>query len=582
MTEDLEQKLTLAKARAARFKSACKQAESLLEEKSRELYAVNCDLERAHQDLEFDIQQATYELSVSNKRLQKALNERSTFIGQMSHEVRTPLNAIAGLSEILLGTDLDSTQLDYIDTINSAARSLTVLINDMLDITKIEAGKVKMLPVEIDSMRLHRNVVSMFKLDAKAKGLSLHLDIDKSMPDILLLDKGRYKQILSNLISNAIRNTEQGDIFVTSFFTEGTTSKDLGILTVKVQDTGVGIAEDQLSRIFNAYEQLGTPNKGVGLGLAICSQLTKLMEGELSCQSEIGVGSTFKLSIPVESYNRKDAEKTKKLNSVASPQKKLKILIAEDNPTNQKVITAQLAQLGQVADITNNGAEAISKLKDQSYDLVLLDIIMPIMDGEETLKAIRNASARIASHYCVALTASSYEDQRDRLINLGFDEFLSKPLGMSELSDTLMTVSMSLQQEISALSKVAANVKAAAELTSEFDLIHLKTQFADAAEMVFMEIAPTFLEHTANDFKLLESAIEQDRTDKIQSLSHSIKGAALSLGLNDLASILEKIEHKPDDVSVHDVFSKAEEHWSTAESSVEVLLERLKREMANA
>jgi CheY-like chemotaxis protein len=281
----------------------------------------------------------------------------------------------------------------------------------------------------------------------------------------------------------------------------------------------------------------------------------------------------------VISYEEDDG--AEKVQSDESDLLKLKILIAEDNPTNQKVITAQLGQLSQVADIVNNGAEAISKLKENSYDLVLLDILMPIMDGEETIKIIRNSNSRISSHYCVALTASSYEDQRDRLIKLGFDEFLSKPLSVSELSNTLKMVSEKVGHDhIDMLSESESSIQQS-KLVDEFSLDGLTAQFGDAAEMFFMEIAPTFLEQSKNDFRLLKEAIEQDRVDGIRRISHSIKGAALSMGLTSLADCLEKIEHKPDSISVHELYEEAENLCLTSALMIEALMTRLKVELAN-
>lgn len=579
MTEELQKKLQLATSRAIRLKSARDQAEALLEEKSRELYVANSDLEKAQKGLEFDIQQATYELKVSNQRLQKALNERSTFIGQMSHEVRTPLNAIEGLSEILLGTPLDATQMDYVDTINNAARSLTVLIDDMLDITKIEAGKVKVIPTAVDLIRLHKSVVSMFALEASTKGLDLQLEIDENLPEKLMLDKGRYRQILSNLISNAVRYTDQGHILVTTSFKKTKAGEELdevnnsiphGKLTVTVKDTGVGINEKQLKRIFNAYAQLGTSSKGVGLGLAICSQLSDLMKGNLSCQSEVGKGSVFELSLPVQIADLESRDDSQIAKPEKSVETKLKILIAEDNLTNQKVIKAQLAQLNQQADIVDNGAQAIAKLKEQSYDIVLLDILMPVMDGEQTIEAIRSSRPRIAQHYCVALTASSYQDQRERLLNLGFDEFLSKPLSLQNLSAVLGSITIADHQTTLETVK-----QAKANPVNEFDLSYLREQFAEVAETIFMDIAPTFLDSSASDFGLLKAAIEQERIESIRKLSHSIKGAALSFGLTDLAGLLEHIEMQPDSIDVHGTFIRAETVWQTVSLEISALLERL-------
>jgi len=205
--DTLEEQLALSNARATRLKMARAEAERLLEIKSRELYEVNQNLELAHSRLEDDVQQATYELSVSNQRLQAALNERSTFIGQMSHEVRTPLNAIIGLSEILHASKLDEAQRDYVETINSGAKSLIVLLNDMLDITKIEAGRVDINPQPAKTSRMHQNIIAMFEIEARNRGLTLDLNISDTVPIAIRIDKGRYKQIINNLISNALKNT---------------------------------------------------------------------------------------------------------------------------------------------------------------------------------------------------------------------------------------------------------------------------------------------------------------------------------------------------------------------------------------
>jgi len=217
-----------------------------------------------------------------------------------------------------------------------------------------------------------------------------------------------------------------------------------------VIDTGVGIPENQLTRIFNAYEQIGRPNQGVGLGLAICQQLSELMMGKITCESKVGSGSTFQLSLPVEQLPDHQQSHTSEVPQEFKPLSPLRILVAEDNPINQKVVTAQLAQLGQQADVVNNGAEAIAKLKEAEYDLVILDILMPVMDGEEAIKTIRASTPSIAQQYCIALTASTYQNQRERLLNLGFDDFLSKPLSLSELSAALNEVPRGLYVSMNA------------------------------------------------------------------------------------------------------------------------------------
>lgn len=545
MNDNLEQKLALSQARCARLKKARAEAENLLEIKSRELFEANQSLESNQLKLEDDIKQATYELNVTNQRLQASLNDRSAFIGQMSHEVRTPLNAIIGLSEILLKGKLDDAQTDYMDTIHSGARSLIVLLNDMLDITKIEAGRVDINPQPEDTHRIHKNIVSMFHLEAQSKGLTLDFRMDETVPKIISIDKGRYKQIINNLISNALKNTESGGIVLDVSYQSDIASKRMGTLNVKVEDTGVGIAEDQIERIFNAFEQVGRPDQGVGLGLAICQQLSELMMGEISCESNLGHGSVFKLKLPIQALDDSDQSNVQSDSLGASVLPTLKILIAEDNPTNQKVISAQLAQLGQRADITNNGAEAMKKLKNKNYDVVILDILMPVMDGEETIAAIRAAKHATAQHYCIALTASSYEDQRDRLLNLGFDAFLSKPLSLDQLATALNDVPKTSRGQPAILGSFRENISVVEDARMmSFDYSFLETQFGEAHKSIFKAIAPTFLEHAYRELIDLKKFAEQGNLEQISRTSHSMKGAASSIGLTHLANALLQIESK--------------------------------------
>lgn len=567
MSEDLKMQLALAHSRAERLKIARNEAELLLEQKSRELYEVNQRLQESRESLVQDIEHATSELSVSNERLKKALDEKSIFLGKMSHEVRTPLNAIIGLSEILLTTKLDESQLDYLTTISNGGKALIVLIDDMLDITKIEAGRINIRTEPANTKHMLRNIIGMFSLSAEQQGLNLSLRVGTSVPNSIRIDVGRYTQIVNNLISNAIKNTSKGRIIIDVSYRPDSTNSKSGVICTKVADTGVGIEPHQIEKIFDAYEQVGRPTQGSGLGLAICQQLCALLDGDLRCKSVIGKGSIFTLELPVKElfYDAlaDDVEEKQSLPSLPP----LRILAADDNPINQKVLSAQLAQLGQSAHFVGNGQEALDSLEVEEYDVIILDIMMPVLDGEQTLKKIRESNkSSVSQSYCVALTASSYENQKARLLRLGFDGFLSKPLSLFDLGEMLKNVPSSYFLDSLEQSSFIEWDSVVDTIEYEgFDFTFLKHQFGDAYRHVFNEIAPIFLVHAYQELEQLVVQAQANDVERVRELSHSLKGAASSVGLSDLVNILLKIENEPD---ASDVISQV--------SDVQVFMQHLK------
>ena len=568
MNNNIQQLLEVAQKRANRYKKAKIAAEELLEEKSRDLFEANRKLEKIQTGLKDDIAQATYELSISNQRLQKMLDEKSNFIGQMSHEVRTPLNAIVGLSEILQQTDIDEEQLDYLNTINDGANSLITLLNDMLEITKIEAGHVALNPEKVDISKVLKNTVSMYRQVANKKGLSLNLKISSNVPKAIDIDIGRYKQITNNLINNAVKNTEAGGIVIQLYYTPNTVSAGIGTLLTRVIDSGVGIEKSKLKSIFNAYEQIGQPMEGVGLGLSICQQLSELMMGEIVCTSTVGQGSIFESRLPTKQIEETVEDIADNNYGALNELPELKILVAEDNPINQKVIIAQLAQLGLSADIFDNGRKAINQLKNESYDVLICDILMPVMDGEETIKTIRREDSGLSSQYCIALTASSYQDQKRRLLNLGFDDFLSKPASLKQLVNALRQVPQQTKLDKPIINFLADKPREINSLenqkaTTAFDYSYLKSQFGDAYKDIFDQIAPSFLEHAYAELEQLEEYAHQGNSDKVRRLSHSMKGASNSIGLSKLAELLLGIEDSPDSKDVIEKVSQLRSRMET-------------------
>ena len=445
--------------------------------------------------------------------------------------------------------------MDYVNTIYDGANSLITLLNDMLEITKIEAGRVELNPEKVDIGLLLKNTVSMFEQVAKKKDLSLSLKVYSNVPKTISIDIGRYKQIINNLINNAVKNTEQGGIVIELSYSPNTVSEGIGTLLTRVIDSGFGIEKDKQQRIFNAYEQIGQSTEGVGLGLSICQQLSELMMGKISCKSKVGQGSTFESRLPATLIEQDFDSEADSTDKPLAKLPNLKILVAEDNPTNQKVVAAQLAQLGQQTDMANNGQEAIAKLKAESYDVLICDILMPVMDGEETIKTIRDSDSKLAAQYCIALTASNYQDQKRRLLELGFDAFLSKPASLQQLADALQQVPQELRLEAAIVNPFAKDTESInsasnAQLDTVFDYSFLKTQFGDAYKDIFDQIAPSFLEHAYAELLQLEEHSQAGNKDKVKKLSHSMKGAANSVGLGELAEMLRNIEESPDAINV--------------------------------
>lgn len=568
IVEAKTQTLESAIKRANRYKLACRQAENLLEQKSRELFEVNKQLKHAKIEIEEDYKQALQELKESNTILQKTLHEKSNFLGQMSHEVRTPLNAIVGLSEILLRSTLEDEQSDYVKTILEGSNSLVLLLNNMLDITKIEAGRVEVYANEINPRIVAQNVIDLHFQNFEKKGLNIGLQVSKSVPELIVIDEGKYKQVIGNLISNAIKYTNKGGVVVALDYADCAITKGMGMFKTKVIDTGMGIPADDISQIFDAYQQIGRIGQGVGLGLTICKELSELMLGDIQCSSEVGKGSMFEVSLLAEKRIINKHSSTIGAESSSSYIKPMSILVAEDNPVNQKVFKAQLTILGQKADIANNGAEALEMLQRKKYDVVILDILMPVLDGEQAIKTLRASNVGMKSQYCIALTASIHKEEY--FIDLGFDDYLSKPLLLTELAVALKKVPMAdNDQDVALFPNTQSYVNV--NTPSLFDDSYLRDQFGDAFNMIFVEIAPSFIEHAYLELMILEEHINNGRSEKAMKVSHSIKGAASSLGLNDLTSLLKAIEENPNSATVTDTFEK-----------VKIIMDKLKPELVCA
>lgn len=405
-----------------------------LKEQQETLHRNIADLEAAKRQVEqqsFHMRELADRYAEEKERAEEASRAKSEFLAMMSHEIRTPMNGVLGTIGLLQNTDLSKHQYKLITTARESAEHLLTLINDILDFSKLEAGRIDLEDIDFDLHHLVESAISMMNPRAVMKGLRMSSEITPVTPRYLKGDPGRLRQILFNLAGNAIKFTNQGEVRI---LVDSRALEDgRHMLSVKVRDTGIGIAADQIDRLFSRFNQADSSIArrfgGTGLGLAISKQLTELMGGRIGVESKEGKGSTFWFELPLaEGQTVQIAAPTQ----VAGPAtlRSLRILVAEDNQVNQMVIGLMLRQLGHQADIVTNGIEACEQVQKAPYDLVLMDMQMPEMDGMTATVTIRKLPGAAAKIPIIALTANAMEGDRERYIRAGMDDYVAKPIAL--------------------------------------------------------------------------------------------------------------------------------------------------------
>ena len=384
-------------------------------------------------------------LQEANEKLSQTMRIKDEFMANMSHEIRTPLNAIIGFAELLQKTELSKEQFQYIHIAHQASEKLLQIINDLLDYNKLESGKITLHPIEFIVKDAVTFLKELFEFRFKEKRLVFELKYSPEVPVVLIGDINRLHQVLINLLGNACKFTLQGAVTL-SVGVEKLQEQDCW-LYFEVTDTGIGIPEDKLHKIFERFEQvssgLSRNFEGTGLGLSITKSLVSLMNGTITVKSTLGKGSTFRIIIPFTIPTVNNLRSVSLEKPIEIPNKTLDILVVEDNPINQILTKKVLERLNHTVTIAENGAVAIQKLQENQYDIILLDIQMPVMDGYQTIEKIRNDLK--LSIPVIALTAHTLEEEKEKCLRAGFNSYVTKPFKPSDLQ--VLIVSLWLQHK---------------------------------------------------------------------------------------------------------------------------------------
>ncbi|MCL2689441.1 MAG: ATP-binding protein [Chitinispirillia bacterium] len=490
-------------------------------------------------------------LEVESEAARSANKAKSEFLANMSHEIRTPMNAIIGMSEILAHEKLSENQMSYVNDIKVSAQSLLAIINDILDMSKIEAGKLELNPVDYNFSQSMDNIIAMFTYVAENKGLEFIYETSGCIPECLFGDDIRLRQVLTNICGNAVKFTEKGYVKLSV-----SVSPDADKLIFKVEDSGTGMRKEDLPKLFKAFEQVDKNKNrntvGTGLGLSITKAFVEMMGGGIAVESEYGRGTAFIITVPVvtgSAENMRHAGTDDTAHTVSAPA--ARVLVVDDNAFNLKVATGLLNFMEIKAQTADSGAKAIQLVEQNDYDIVFMDHMMPGMDGIETTARIRSMGAKYEKLPIIALTANAVKSAKEMFLASGLNDFISKPIDLGELTQILtdwlpsekVVKTTGQKKPDSAEETDAPSAKWLSDL-EKIEEINIKIGLGRVSGMeeMYRDSILFFNKKLLSECAKMSDALSRNDTKAFSITIHAMKSSLSTIGSMGLSALAEELE----------------------------------------
>ncbi len=530
----------------------------------------------------------TQELERLRRKAEESNRSKSIFLAKMSHEIRTPMNGIMGFADLALENNLDRETSEYVHYIKDSANSLLGIINDVLDISKIESGKMDIIDVEYNPVKFFDEIVNQFKTSAIEKGLEFNSYIPDDLPRILVGDSIRLREIIVNLLGNAIKYTKQGKVeLIVDIFSR---EEERIVFEIKIRDTGIGIKKEKLATVFDIFEQSDSVGnyhvEGTGLGLSIAKELSLLMGGEIAVDSDYGVGSQFTIKIPQKYVNSKNAidEMDYEDGKFALVTRDIRALLVDDNIINLKVEKGILERYGMKIDLCESGKECLIRTEKNRYDVIFMDHMMPDMDGVETMRAIRAGKSENVNAPILLVTANALVGVEQEMLNAGFDGFVSKPINIKLLEKELLRVLPAEKLEIvvpenedaeepgnmsasflDELNKIGINVDVGMKYCGDTD--------------TYKEILKIAVDGSKNKITTIETALAEEDYMGYRIITHSLKSGAANIGAVKLSEYAKNLEYAAKDNDIEYIRENTEEFLELYKKTMAVIKKNLEKEI---